>query len=65
MAVPKHKVSKARRNTRNSANYKSQPATLVACPECHELKQPHKVCPKCGTYNGKKVVETEKDKAKK
>ena len=60
MAVPKRKVSKARRNTRNSANFKAQVPTLVECPECHDKKQPHKVCSHCGYYDGKKVVETEK-----
>lgn len=60
MAVPKNKVSKARRNTRNSANFKASVPTLVECPECHSKKQPHRVCPNCGYYNGKKVVETEK-----
>ncbi len=60
MAVPKCKVSKARRNTRNSANFKSAVPTLVECPECHAKKQPHKVCPSCGYYNGKKVLDTEK-----
>ena len=29
MAVPKGKVSKARRNSRNSANFKAQAPTLV------------------------------------
>ncbi len=62
MAVPKHKVSKARRNSRNSANFKASAPTLVECPECHELKIPHKVCKKCGSYDGKKVVEVNKDK---
>ena len=64
MAVPKRKVSKARRNTRNSANFKATQVTLVECPECHEKKQPHKVCPHCGYYNGKQVVETEKKSKK-
>lgn len=36
MAVPKNKVSKARRNTRNSANFKVAAPTLVECPQCHE-----------------------------
>ncbi len=36
MAVPKHKVSKQRRNTRNSANFKTEAPTLVECPKCHE-----------------------------
>lgn len=62
MAVPKRKVSKARRNTRNSNNFKVSAPTLVECSECHELKAPHKVCKNCGTYKGKKVVEVEKDK---
>ncbi len=60
MAVPKGKISKARRNSRNSANFKASAPTLVECPHCHEKKQAHKVCPKCGMYDGKKVVETEK-----
>lgn len=64
MAVPKCKVSKARRNSRNSANFKSTVATLVECKECHELKQPHKVCAHCGAYDGRKVVDTEKKSAK-
>lgn len=62
MAVPKGKVSKARRNSRNSANFKVAAPTLVECPTCHELKAPHKVCKKCGTYNGKKVIEEKKEK---
>ena len=41
MAVPKGKVSKARRNSRNSANFKATAPTLVECPQCHELKAPH------------------------
>ena len=63
MAVPKGKVSKARRDKRR-ANWKAAVPTLVECPECHALKQSHKVCPKCGYYNGKKVVETEKKENK-
>ncbi len=64
MAVPKCKVSKSRRNTRNSANFKASTPTLVECPECHTLKQPHKVCPECGYYNGKKVVEKKTEEKK-
>lgn len=62
MAVPKGKVSKARRNSRNSANFKANAPTLVECPKCHELKAPHKVCSKCGTYKNETVVDTEKKK---
>jgi large subunit ribosomal protein L32 len=61
MAVPKRKVSKQRTNTR-FANFKATAPTLVECPHCHEFKQSHKVCKKCGYYDGKLVVE-KKEKA--
>lgn len=64
MAVPKGKVSKQRRNTRNSANFKAEAPALVECPKCHELKKPHTVCKNCGTYKGKTVVDVEKQKKK-
>ena len=60
MAVPKHKTSKARRNSRHSANSVAVAPTLVECPNCKEFMQPHKVCPKCGFYKGKQIVVTEK-----
>lgn len=61
MAVPKGKVSKARRDSRK-ANWKVSAPTLVVCPHCKELKQPHVVCPKCGYYDGKEVVAKKADK---
>ena len=63
MAVPKGKVSKARRNTRNSANFKAVTPTLVECPKCHEMKKPHTVCKKCGSYKGETVI-VKKEKTK-
>ncbi|MDU5471414.1 MAG: 50S ribosomal protein L32, partial [Peptoniphilus harei] len=26
------------------------------CPNCHEMKLPHRVCPSCGHYAGKEIV---------
>ena len=57
MALPKRKISKQRGNTR-FANWKLTAPTLTECPQCHELKQSHVVCPACGYYNGKQVIET-------
>lgn len=60
MAVPKGKVSKARRNSRNSANFKATAPTLVECPKCHEMKESHRACKKCGTYKNETVNVAEK-----
>lgn len=58
MAVPKKKISKAKRNTRRSHDGISmiRPTT---CPQCHEPVIPHRVCPECGTYRGRTIIETE------
>ena len=56
MAVPKRKTSKARRDQRR-ANWKLEAPGFVACPQCHEPKMPHHVCPECGYYDGKEVVK--------
>jgi large subunit ribosomal protein L32 len=31
--------------------------SLAKCPNCHEMKQPHQVCPHCGHYKGKAAQE--------
>ncbi|MBQ9461889.1 MAG: 50S ribosomal protein L32 [Clostridia bacterium] len=58
MAVPKNKVSKARRDKRR-ANWKLDAPNLVECPQCKALKLPHRVCPNCGQYKGKEVIKVE------
>ena len=44
--VPKRKHSQARRDKRRSNVWKLEAPTLVKCPQCGELKVPHKVCGK-------------------
>ena len=51
MAVPKHKVSKAAGRSRRAANRQATAPTLVECPQCHEKKATHAVCPNCGYLN--------------
>lgn len=56
MGVPKRRQSKSRKNMRRSQWIKTTAPSLVDCPQCHELKMPHRVCANCGYYNGKEVV---------
>lgn len=58
MAVQKSKKSKMKTNSRFSSNSKLSAPSLVECPQCHELKAAHRVCPKCGYYDGKMVIDT-------
>lgn len=57
MAVPKRRVSKARRDKRRSNVWKLDTPNLVKCSNCGEYKMPHRVCRSCGFYNGKEVVK--------
>jgi large subunit ribosomal protein L32 len=45
---------------RRSHDALSQPARSV-CPQCKEPKTPHRVCPNCGFYKGRTVVETDEE----
>lgn len=64
MAVPKHKVSKAATSSRHAANRKATAPTVVECPQCHEPKASHAVCPNCGYYKGEKKMLVKADKKK-
>jgi large subunit ribosomal protein L32 len=60
MGVPKKKTSKTRRDKRRSHDGLTA-RSLSLCPQCHEPKLPHRVCPHCGTYKGKEIIATEED----
>jgi large subunit ribosomal protein L32 len=56
MAVPKRKTSPSKRNMRRS--HDSLKATSYQeCPNCGELRLPHNLCPKCGHYKGREILE--------
>lgn len=57
MAVPKRKVSKARRDKRRSNVWKLGNPAMIECPNCHELTAPHKICANCGFYKGAEVLK--------
>ncbi len=59
MAVPKKKASRARHRRRLAANTRIEPPARSTCPHCHHVKVPHTVCPNCGWYKGRMVVEVD------
>lgn len=63
MALPKRRHSKTRRDKRRTHDSLSRPA-LGICPQCKGLKLSHRVCPYCGYYKGKQVVEIKQKKKK-
>ncbi len=60
---PKRKHSKGRRDRRRAHDALTAP-NLVACSNCGELRPGHTVCPKCGYYEGKEVIEMKKEEKK-
>jgi large subunit ribosomal protein L32 len=60
MALPKHKVSKSKRDKRRTHKKTAAPH-VITCPECGEATLPHHACPTCGSYKGRKAVVTEED----
>ena len=64
MAVPKGKVSKARRDKRRSSVWKLSAPALVKCPQCGALHMPHRMCSECGFYNGRQVKAVQADAEK-
>lgn len=62
MAVPKKKTSKARRDKRRSSHWKLSLPGIVECPQCHQSKLAHRVCKKCGYYDGRQVINMDEKK---
>ena len=55
MAVSPRKTSKARKRLRRT-NIKLHMPGLSPCPNCGALRKPHFVCPNCGYYDGKEII---------
>lgn len=58
MAVPKRKQSNARTGSRRAHDFKT-PKQLHACPQCSTAVPSHVICPKCGYYMGRTMVQVE------
>jgi large subunit ribosomal protein L32 len=58
MPVPKKRVSRTRRDKRRT-HHKVTPVNVVSCPHCDEPMMPHRICPSCGFYKERSVVQIE------
>jgi large subunit ribosomal protein L32 len=58
MAVPKRKHSNSRTGKRRSHDG-IKPRQLTICAQCSTAIPTHVVCPKCGYYMGRTVVESQ------
>lgn len=56
MAVPKKRKSHSRVRTKRAHNALS-PRWWLTCPQCNEPHLPHAVCPNCGYYRSREVVQ--------
>ena len=59
MGVPKRKTSKSRQKMRRASNSVLTLPQLVNCSECDAPSLSHRVCPACGYYDGKQVINVE------
>jgi large subunit ribosomal protein L32 len=56
MGLPGHRRTSSHKR-RRAAHFALKKLTLAACPKCKEPMMPHRACPSCGTYAGRKVRE--------
>jgi len=65
VALPKRRHSKTR-GLKRRTHWKIKAASLAPCPQCKQPKIAARVCPSCGFYKGKQVIEIKiKEKKKK
>ncbi|MFP6619620.1 MAG: 50S ribosomal protein L32 [Pirellulaceae bacterium] len=60
MAVPKRKHSNSRSGKRRSHDA-IKPRQLTFCKKCSTALPTHVVCPECGWYMGRAVVDVEQN----
>ncbi len=63
MGLPGHRRTSSHKR-RRAAHFALKKLVLAACPKCKEPMMPHRACPSCGTYAGRKVRELKSPLAK-
>jgi len=55
-ALPKKRHTNRRQGNRR-AHHKIKIPSLTTCQQCRQPRLAHHVCPNCGTYRGRQVIE--------
>lgn len=58
MAVPRNRLSNARKNIRRS-HHASKHIGFVKCSNCGTQKLPHYICQSCGAYAKRVIISKE------
>lgn len=58
MAVPRNRLSNARKNSKR-AHHAKTPKNTSKCPKCASMRLPHTICQACGAYGNRIVLEKE------
>lgn len=58
MANPKRRFSNSRTDKRR-ANWKLEAPNVLKCSNCGAEKMLHRVCPSCGMYKDKQILQVE------
>jgi large subunit ribosomal protein L32 len=61
MAVQKRKQSKSRSAIRRAQVMKKPVPHFIPCPRCSEPRLSHRVCPACGYYKDRLVIEKQEE----
>jgi large subunit ribosomal protein L32 len=56
MAVPKKKKSKSKSKSRRATYLKLKLTNPISCSNCGSVRMSHTVCPTCGYYKNKIVI---------
>lgn len=59
MAVPKQRKGRMRTHQRRSAHDTMSRPARSTCPQCGEVKLPHRVCANCGYYKNREVLDVQ------
>ncbi|SMB93591.1 LSU ribosomal protein L32P [Desulfonispora thiosulfatigenes DSM 11270] len=57
MGVQQSRRSKSRTRKKRSMWARLDTPTRMECPQCHEAKMPHRVCPSCGFYKNREAIK--------